>query len=86
MNPWRGLGALPREVWFLCLAILVNRAGTMVLPFLTLYLTIDRRLSVSAAGLTLTVYGIGSILVAPLAGRLSDRLGGLAYHEILAVR
>ena len=82
MNPWRGLGALPREVWFLCLAILVNRAGTMVLPFLTLYLTIDRRLSVGAAGLTLTVYGIGSILVAPLAGRLSDRLGGLRIMKL----
>lgn len=82
MNPWRGLGALPREVWFICLAILVNRAGTMVLPFLTLYLTIDRRLSVGAAGLTLTVYGIGSILVAPLAGRLSDRLGGLRIMKL----
>ena len=82
MNPWRGLGVLPREVWFLCLAILVNRAGTMVLPFLTLYLTIDRRLSVSTAGLTLTVYGIGAILVAPLAGRLSDRLGGLRIMKL----
>jgi predicted MFS family arabinose efflux permease len=82
LNPWRGLGALPREVWFLCLAILVNRAGTMVLPFLTLYLTIDRRLSVSAAGLTLSVYGIGAILVAPLAGRLSDRLGGLQIMKL----
>lgn len=82
MNPWRGLGPLPREVWFLCLAILVNRAGTMVLPFLTLYLTIDRRLSMGAAGLTLTVYGIGSILVAPLSGRLSDRLGGLRIMKL----
>ncbi|MCM3874692.1 MAG: MFS transporter [Pyrinomonadaceae bacterium] len=82
MNPWRGLGVLPREVWFLCLAILVNRAGTMVLPFLTLYLTIDRRLSVSTAGLTLTVYGIGAIAVAPLAGRLSDRFGGLRIMKL----
>ena len=82
MNPWRGLGVLPREVWYVCLAILVNRAGTMVLPFLTLYLTIDRRLSVSSAGITLTVYGIGSILIAPLAGRLSDRLGALRIMKI----
>ena len=40
MNPWRGLGALPKEVWFLCLAILVNRAGTMVLPF-SHFLTVE---------------------------------------------
>ena len=82
MNPWRGLGALPREVWLLCLVILVNRAGTMVLPFLTLYLTIDKRLSISTAGLTLTVYGLGAIIVAPLAGRLSDRIGGLRIIKL----
>ena len=75
MNPWRGLGALPKEVWYLCLAILVNRAGTMVLPFLTLYLTVDRKWSAVTAGLALTIYGIASIIVAPLAGRLSDRAG-----------
>ncbi len=78
MNPWQGLKGLPREVWFLCLAILVNRAGTMVLPFLTLYLTVDRGFSAGIAGLALTVYGIASIVIAPLAGRLSDRWGGCA--------
>jgi hypothetical protein len=39
MNPWSGLKDLPREVWLLSAATLVNRAGTMVLPFLVLYLT-----------------------------------------------
>ena len=82
MNPWRGLGALPREVWLLCLVILVNRAGTMVLPFLTLYLTIDRQFPAGTAGLTLTIYGIGSILVAPVAGRLSDRIGALRIIKL----
>lgn len=77
MNPWRGLGSLRREIWFLCLAILINRAGTMVLPFLTLYLTVNRRLPASTAGLTLTIYGISAIVIAPLAGRMSDRIGPL---------
>lgn len=47
MSPLRKLGrsyvrafsGLPGEVWILAFATLVNRAGTMVLPFLTLYLT-----------------------------------------------
>ena len=82
MNPWRGLGALPREVWFLCLAILVNRAGTMVLPFLTLYLTADRRFSAGTAGLALTIYGLAAIVIAPISGRLSDRLGGLRIIKL----
>ncbi|MDQ3474368.1 MAG: MFS transporter [Acidobacteriota bacterium] len=82
MNPWRGLGALPKEVWYLCLAILVNRAGTMVLPFLTLYLTVDQRWSAGTAGLALTIYGIAAIIVAPLAGRLSDRLGSMLIIKL----
>jgi MFS family permease len=49
----------------------------MVLPFLTLYLTVDRRLPISTAGLAITIYGISAIVIAPLSGRLSDRLGGL---------
>lgn len=85
MNPWRGLGGLPREVWFLCLAILVNRAGTMVLPFLTLYLTLNQNQPVGTAGLALAVYGIASIIVAPLAGRLSDRVGALHIIKLSLV-
>lgn len=85
MNPWRGLGALPREVWYLCLAILINRAGTMVLPFLTLYLTFDRKLSPGTAGLALTIYGTCAIVIAPLAGRFSDRFGGLSIMKLSLV-
>ena len=73
---------LPKEVWYLCLAILVNRAGTMVLPFLTLYLTVDRQWSAGTAGLALTFYGIAAIIVAPLAGRLSDRLGSMLIIKL----
>lgn len=82
MNPWRGLGALPREIWYLSLATLINRSGTMVLPFLTLYLTVDRRFSASTAGLAITVYGIAAIIIAPVAGRLSDRFGGLLIIKL----
>ena len=85
MNPWRGLGSLPREVWYLCLAILINRAGTMVLPFLTLYLTIERGFQPGSAGLALTVYGLSAIVTAPLAGRFSDKFGGLRIMKLSLV-
>lgn len=85
MNPWRGLGSLPREVWYLCLAILINRAGTMVLPFLTLYLTIELDFQPGSAGLALTVYGLCAIVTAPLAGRFSDRFGGLRIMKLSLV-
>jgi predicted MFS family arabinose efflux permease len=54
----------------------------MVLPFLTLYLTVERRLSAATAGLALTIYGIAAIVIAPLSGRLSDRLGGMRIIKV----
>lgn len=77
MNPWRGLRGLPREVWVIAGATLINRAGTMVLPFLVLYLTQELSFSAEQAGLTLIVYGIGALITAPLSGRLSDKIGAL---------
>jgi len=77
MNPWRGLRNLPREVWVLFTATLINRTGTMVLPFLVLYLTQRAGLTAKQAGLALICYGIGALITAPLSGRLSDRVGSL---------
>lgn len=74
-NPWGQLRGLPRPVWVLFGAILINRAGTMVLPFLVLYLTRSLGLSPGRAALSLTVYGLGAIVTAPLSGRLADRVG-----------
>jgi predicted MFS family arabinose efflux permease len=76
-NIWRSLKGLPRDVWVLAIAIFVNRAGMMVLPFLVLYLTKDLGFSPPRAGLALAFYGAGSIIAGPLSGRLSDRIGPL---------
>lgn len=73
LNPWRGLGGLPRAVWVIFCVTLVNRTGTMVLPFLVIYLTRQVGLNPEQAGLTLVCYGAGAVLTAPLAGKLCDR-------------
>ena len=75
MNPWRGLSGLPRALWVLAAATLVNRSGTMFLPFLILYLTKDMGITPSAAGGVLALFGIGALVAGPFAGRLSDLLG-----------
>ena len=77
MNPWKSLGRLRREIWVLFTTLLVNRMGTMVLPFLVLYLTRRLGFSPERASLALMVYGGGALVVAPLAGRLCDRVGAL---------
>ncbi len=75
MNPWRGLEGLSPTVWLVCASTLVNRLGTMALPFLLLYLTEARRWTPEEAALAMMVYGAGGLVSAPLSGRLADRLG-----------
>jgi predicted MFS family arabinose efflux permease len=66
---------LPRATWVLAAVCLVHRAGTMVLPFLALYLTARRGMTPGEAGLVLSLYGIGSGVGAFWGGRLTDRFG-----------
>jgi MFS family permease len=81
LNPWRGLANLPAAVWIIFATTLVNRAGTMVLPFLTLYVTQYLGQPTASGGLALTAYGLGSFLTAPLAGRLADRMGAFRVMQ-----
>jgi len=75
LNPWRGVGGLPASVWFVFATTLVNRAGAMVVPFMVLYVTRHLGVRPALGGMALTVYGIGGLLGAPIAGRLCDRVG-----------
>jgi predicted MFS family arabinose efflux permease len=77
MNPWRGLGNLPRDIWVLSITTLINRMGTMALPFLVLYLTRGLGFSAERAAIVITVYGIGALITGPIAGRLCDWAGAL---------
>lgn len=74
-HPWSGLGRLPRGIWVLFSVSLVNRLGTMFLPFLVLYLTRHLGLATGLAASMLALYGLVGIAVAPFAGRLADRWG-----------
>jgi MFS family permease len=74
-HPWSQLSGLPRPVWVLFGATLVNRAGTMVLPFMVLYLTHSLGLPPARAALALAAYELGAVLTAPVSGRLADRVG-----------
>jgi MFS family permease len=65
---------MPREAWILFIGAFVNRLGTFVLPFITLYLT-DRGYTVPQAGLGLAGYGLGAIGAQGVGGLLADRLG-----------
>jgi MFS family permease len=69
----QNLRGMPREAWILFIGAFVNRLGTFVLPFITLYLT-DRGYTVPQAGLGLAGYGLGAIGAQGVGGLLADRL------------
>lgn len=66
---------LPRAVWVTSAAALVNRLGTMALPFLALFLTKERALAPTTAGLFISLYGLTALVAAPTSGRLVDHFG-----------
>jgi len=66
---------LPRVYWFLWIGTVINRLGTFVVPFLTLYLTSQRGASISQAALMVSFFGAGSFLSQLIGGELADRLG-----------
>jgi predicted MFS family arabinose efflux permease len=66
---------LPREVWLLASVSFVNRAGTMVLPFLALYLVREIGCTPAEAGIVLSLYGAGGVAGSLLGGALVDRVG-----------
>ncbi|MBG7630055.1 MAG: MFS transporter [Bacteroidetes bacterium] len=71
-NSFRGLS---KEVWWLALITFINRAGTMVLPFLSLYLTQDLNLTYSQVGWIMTSFGVGSVIGTWIGGKLTDKIG-----------
>jgi MFS family permease len=82
LNPWRDLRGLPRDSWTLAIVTVINRLGTMVLPFLMLHLTKNLGIEPARAGLTLSGYGVAALTAAPVAGRLSDRIGAARMLKV----
>ncbi|MGH2665361.1 MDR family MFS transporter [Flavobacterium sp.] len=72
INSFRGFS---REIWILTLMTFINRAGTMVLPFLSKYLKEDLHFSYSQVGTIMVCFGAGSMLGSWLGGKLSDKIG-----------
>ncbi|MBK8944376.1 MAG: MFS transporter [Ignavibacteriae bacterium] len=81
MNLWKSLNGLPKNIWLICAVTLINRSGTMVFPFLALYLTQEIGVTPGKAGLVITFYGIGALISAPFSGKLSDKLGPITMMK-----
>ncbi|NND88894.1 MAG: MFS transporter, partial [Flavobacteriaceae bacterium] len=79
IDNFRGLS---REIWLLSLVTFINRAGAMVIPFLSLYFVNVKDISLPQIGWIMTSYGLGSLLGTWLGGKLVDQFG--FYKVIIA--
>src|SRR5215510_2378406 len=71
-NAYTGLS---RRTWYLSLVMLINRSGTMVVPFMTMYCTQSLHFSITQAGFVMGLFGLGAIVGAMIGGRITDRFG-----------
>lgn len=68
-------GGLPRTFWHLWTVTLINRLGSFVIIYMTLYLSLVRDYSAGTIGLLLSLQGAGAVVGTQIAGVLADRWG-----------
>lgn len=73
---------LSKSTWWLAFILLVNRSGTMVVPFMTIYLTQFHGFSIGQAGMVMGLFGAGAVAGGFLGGRLTDKYG---FHRIQCI-
>jgi MFS family permease len=78
----KAYAGLPRNAWLLSLVQFINRSGSMVLFFLTLYLTRKLGFTLIQAGQAVSTYGLGALAGAYLGGRMCDRLGANRVQQL----
>ena len=68
-------GGLSPAAWMLALVIFINRSGTMVIPFLSVYLTSSLGFTLVETGWVMGAFGLGAIVGSFLGGTLTDKIG-----------
>jgi predicted MFS family arabinose efflux permease len=71
----QSFSGLSRESWLLSVVMFINRAGTMAVPFMSMYATQHLHIGLQQTGFLITLYGIFSIGGATLGGWLTDKIG-----------
>jgi len=73
---------LSREIWLLSLVTFINRAGAMVIPFLSLYLVNAKGFTLPQVGWIMTCFGVGSLAGTWVGGKLTDTIG---FYKVIVL-
>jgi len=71
-NAYTGLS---KSTWWLALVMLINRSGTMVVPFMTMYMTQYIGVGIGKAAFVMSIFGGGAIIGALIGGKITDKVG-----------
>ncbi len=84
LNTYRNAySGLNNRMWLLSLVMFINRSGTMVLPFMTLYCN-HKGYTQTQGGMAVACYGVGSLFGAFIGGKLSDKFG-FYYLQVMSL-
>jgi len=75
MNPFKTYRGLPKSIYILFFAQIINRFGDFVLPFLTLYLTKKLGYSFETAGIIAMISSLLTIPGSLVGGKFADQIG-----------
>jgi predicted MFS family arabinose efflux permease len=75
-------GGLSRSIWLLSLAQFINRAGSMVVFFMAVYLRDDIGLDLAQVGVVMSCFGVGALVGVYAGGKLSDKIG---HYPVMVV-
>lgn len=77
LNSFEGL---TRDIWVLSAITFINRSGSVVFLFLSIYLTSQLGFSKIDTGIIMAFHGVGSVAGAFIGGWLTDRVG---YYRVM---
>lgn len=77
LNSFEGL---TRDIWLLSFITFINRSGSVVFLFLSIYLTSQLNFSLVDTGTIMAFHGLGSVVGAFIGGWLTDRIG---YYRVM---
>src|SRR6201996_1855569 len=80
----KAYSGLSRNSWYLCLVMFINRSGTMVIPFMTIYCRHELHFTISQATYVMMAFGAGSILGAFIGGKITYKLG-FYYVQVMSL-
>src|SRR5690606_29535293 len=79
IDAYRGLSP---AAWLLALVMLINRTGSMVLPFLGIYMSSELDFSKAQVCFFLGCFGLGYFCGSWLGGWFTDRFGSFNVYSI----